>query len=202
MNLLALVVLALVDAAFAGFRAAAGRDPRIYKWRPPRGGDGGPTARPPGGRDAPRTAGLACSGYYPRAIRAGALGGAVALLLPVGVGAALWLGSGQALAPWWAALDEAARPMVGVLGVFTVLVVGAFAPWRLAGSELRTFISVTVFGPLTLLRPVVVLVALGWALLHRPGLGAGLTLAVGAAAVLLVEPWLDRQRRAGARPPT
>ena len=50
------------------------------------------------------------------------------------------------LRPEFAVLEDTARPMSIVLSTYAAVVVLAFLPWRLAGVELRTFISVTVFG--------------------------------------------------------
>lgn len=167
----ALVLLAIVDGAFAGFRAGAGRTGWVRPWR---------------------------RGYYPRFVVAGAAMGIVAQLPALALGA--WLNDIDDAAHV-AGIARAATAILAVVGPYAAVVVVGLVLWVLAGVEGRTLASVVVLGPFTLLRPLVVLLALANAIRVSP-VGVALTFAVGCGGVLLVEPLVGLRRRGGAaRPP-
>jgi len=85
--------LAVLDAGFAGFRAAAGREPTLQKWR---------------------------SGYYPRAIRRGLLLGLANVLVVVALGAGLLLAS-PGWAPVAARAQAALLVVVGTYAAVVLL---------------------------------------------------------------------------------
>lgn len=128
----ALALLALVDAAFAGFRASTGRNARIRKW---------PHHVTAGRR------GLLC----------GAAGiAAVALLIVITVDAS------ANPAHRFAALVDAGTRMLQVLAPYaTVMALSLVAYWTLPMRQ-STFVILVGLGPLTLLRPVVVAGAAAW----------------------------------------
>lgn len=166
---LALVTLAALhvfDAACAGFRDAAGRDGRIDK----------------------RT-------YYARAVRRGA---AVGVVIVVVMGCAmtrllqrsddpLLLGRELCYAAI-AAGDYVYVPYATVIG-------GALLLRGVASVDGRSLLSVLIFGPLLLLRPVVALAGVVWAYARIPRWEVA---ALGLTATLLalsVEPFLGLLRR-------
>lgn len=163
MSLIVLPMLVLIDAGFAGFRDAAGRDPRIHKWR---------------------------DGWYPRAVVRGLIAGAIALVV-----VAVLAGIPGLVFELGADYRRAADAMLLILGPYTLFVLGAFIPYFIPSIEVRTLVSVIVFGPCTLVRPLVILASAIVAMLTvpQPAVCAAIALAVGAT--LLIEPALGALRR-------
>jgi hypothetical protein len=128
--IVALMVLAVVDGAFAGFRAGAGRTSLVRPWR---------------------------RGYYPRFVVAGGLT-SLACQVPAAVSGAV--GVDVTAAADVAAVVAAATAIGEVAGLYAAVVIAAIVIWVLAGIEGRTLVSVIVLGPFTLLRPFVVLAAM------------------------------------------
>lgn len=162
----ALIALSLLDHGFCGYRAAAGRDGRIFKW-----------------------------GFHLRALRGGLAQGA-ATVFALGALTALVVGVARAPRALWFDLGQTGEVLVYGYGAYAALVVGAFAPYVFAGMELRTLATVSVLGPMTLLRPYVIVgagvVAATFATDGRTS--ALLVLAVGAhlAAEPIMDRWLPR----------
>lgn len=157
-----MAALAIVDAGFAGFRAAAGRNGRIFK-----------------------------STYYRHAILYGSAAGALLVAGLAGV-TALALFVSDAPVRLYAELLAMGVRMLIVLGSYALLVVVALLVYLFAGFELRTLATVTLLGPLTLLRTPAVVVAVV-AGVSAGGSAVAITLCVGSsAAVLLVARALDR----------
>jgi hypothetical protein len=157
-----LCVLAVVDATFAGFRAAAGRDARIFK-----------------------------RAYYRRALGIGAAAGLAEVGLLAALTGAATFASGDAAALYAELLAIGAR-MLHVILAYAVLVLGALALYATARLELRTLATVTVLGPLTLIRPLVVVAATAWGVAVGCSTLAVLLTVVSSATVLLVGWFLDR----------
>ncbi|MEO3973067.1 hypothetical protein [Streptomyces sp. CAU 1734] len=126
MSAVLLLLLALTDAAFAGFRAHAGRNGRIRK--------GGANARAAG-----RGLGVAAPALAPAAA----------------IGAALLLTAADPAARY-AELDAGARRMLAVLIPYTAVVLLSLAAHLWAPFRLSTLATVIGLGPLTLVRPLVV----------------------------------------------
>jgi hypothetical protein len=160
-----LSVLALIDAGFAGFRDAAGRDPRVFKWR---------------------------DGIYPRAIVRGLIAGVIAQLV-----VAALVGTPALLLELGDDYRRAADAMLWVLVPYTLFVLGAFIPYFIPSIEVRTLVSVIVFGPCTLARPLVMLAAAIAAMITvpRPAVCAAVAVAVGVT--VLLEPALGALRTRG-----
>ncbi len=165
--LLCLLVGALVvlDGGFAGYRARAGRYARIRR--------------------------------LPHDLRAVARGcgvGALAGLLAVAV--ALALSAVRPAAPQL--LDpqarEAAHRILYVAGGYSVLVVAAFVPFLTGSPDLRSLTTVSLFGPLTLIRPALVVGACVFAAWGQ-GPHVAAAVAVGGALVLAQDELLDRLAR-------
>jgi hypothetical protein len=151
-----LALLAVLDAAFAGFRAAAGRDARIFK-----------------------------RAYYRRAIGLGAGSGAalVAVLAALTVGALLASGDPGAL---YADLLGIGARMLEVFLAYVILVLAALVLYATARLELRTLATVSVLGPFTLLRPWVVVAATAWGVAAGGSALAVALTVVSSGSVLLV----------------
>jgi len=129
-----LYLLATMDAAFIGYREAAGRSALIRK-----------------------------GAYYRRALLRGALWGQLAVLVASVALAAIYLAAADraALA---SALLEAVRRMLLVYVPYAVVVVAAFVVRLLPSVDVRSLTSVLIFGPFLLARPAVVVAGVAWGL--------------------------------------
>lgn len=127
MSLLALYVLASLDASLAGYRDAWGRDARIFK-----------------------------GAYYRAAVVRGVLLGQLAAALGAGAFAAAYLGSADRPATL-AAFSTAAWRMVLIYVPFAAVLFASMLLRLVPSVDVRSTTSVVVFGPLTLLRPLVIL---------------------------------------------
>jgi hypothetical protein len=166
----ALAVLAVLDAAFAGFRAAAGRSALIDK-----------------------------RAYYRAALWRGAAHGVAAVAL-AGVAALGLVG----LAPDGAALvgvyEVAAARALWVFGPYAAVLLVALALRAIPSVDLRSLLSVLLFGPLTLIRPMVVVAGLTVGVLAA-GQWEVMALALLVLPMMLgVEAWLGRHARPWLRP--
>lgn len=103
----ALIVFALLDGAFAGFRAAAGRDGRIDKRR-----------------------------YHLRAAAFGALASATAIVVLAAMTGALCATHHDPVAAWAELIAMGAR-LVLVYGVYSALVLAALGVYVVARHEVR-----------------------------------------------------------------
>lgn len=163
---LLLATLALVDGAFAGFRAATGRNARIDK-----------------------------RSYNLQAARRGFAVAAVSLAIGaavLGVGFAGALNGGERGVAYDALVHAGGRMLV-VLAPFAAMVVLSLAAYWLLPMRESTFVILVGLGPFTLVRPLVVLAA-AMAAVWGDGqwlvwLGTLLT----SAGVLVVEPWVHRR---------
>lgn len=164
---IALAVLALVDAAFAGFRDAAGRNPRIRKL-----------------------------GYFRRALRRGLRAGAVSCAT-VAIVVVVLIARARAPAEVYAALAEAATLWLWPLGVYATLVLLALGVWLSAEPDIRVLASVIVLGPFTLVRPWLIAGSCVWVVTASGSVEAVLASIAAAAAQLTIEPWLAHGWRAG-----
>jgi hypothetical protein len=126
MTVVALAALAVFDVLLSGTRAAAGRDGRI--------------AKPPYYREAAQ-----------RALVAGLIvvGGNAAMV------AALVATAPQPAAAWALMLEAGVR-CVEVFGAFATLTLIAILFWFAPVRELRIVPTLVVLGPLTLIRPLVI----------------------------------------------
>ena len=167
-HLALLLGLCLTDAMFAGFRAGAGRNPRIHK--------------------LDYTIVTCWSGLFAGlgAALFAALGGLV-YLAARGAGAPRY-----AIAPRdaMARLDAAAQPLVHVYAVFATVLLLVMLFWTYPRRRTRELAVVLILGPCTLLRPYWIIGGALWALGRvEPSLAP--LLALAAALQLGVEPLLD-----------
>ena len=158
-----LVPLLLVDGAFAGFRAATGRNARIDK-----------------------------RGYNIRAAVRGFTVAAMSLMIAatvIGAGLASEADGGRT----YEALDHAGGRMLLVLTPFAALVVASLAAYWLLPMRESTFVILVGLGPFTRVRPLVVAAASAAAVWgqSRPLVWLGTLLTAGG--VLIVEPLVHRR---------
>ncbi len=156
-----MALLALVDGAMCGFRAAAGRSGLIDKRL-----------------------------YFQRAIVRGF--GATLVVLVVGVVLAVALARVNGAAAWFE-FERAARASAAVYASFAGPVILAILLWFTPSIDLRTLMTVTILGPGTLLRPVVVLVGLAVGVHASPSWSVGLMATYAGIAMLSLERWLGRR---------
>ena len=166
---LAIGALVLLDGGFAGYRARAGRYARIRRLQ-----------------------------HDLRAVRRGVLvaAGAVALAALIAIVlAAVRPGSGELLD---SEARTAASRILWVAGCYSMLVIAAFGPFLSGSPDARSLTTVVLFGPLTLIRPLMIIgacVAAAWG--HRAAIV--LAVAAGGALVLAQDVVLDRLGRRGPR---
>jgi hypothetical protein len=158
----ALATLVFFDALLTGFRAAAGRNGRIAK-----------------------------SDYYRRALTRGA----VAALLVVGAHSALaaaLVAAAPDPAGAWRDFLRAGRDCVAVFGTFATLTSVAIAFWFAPSRELRLVPTLLVLGPLTLVRPLVIVSGLAFAAARTPTPRVYVMALAAAASMLALESLLGR----------
>jgi hypothetical protein len=172
-----LLGLSLTDATFAGFRAGAGRNPRIHK--------------------LDYTIVTCWSGLF--------AGLAAALLAALGALAYLLAASeGSPFAPAAIAqLDAAAQPLVHVYAVFATVLLSVVLFWTYPRRRTRELAVVLILGPCTLLRPYWIVGGAAWAL-SGVGLSLAALIAFVAALQLGIEPllnvWQARAQRLRMQP--
>lgn len=164
MTYLALLLgLSLTDAIFAGYRAGAGRNPRIHK--------------------LDFTIVTCWSGLF--------AGLGAALLAALAALAYVFAGSGgPSVADAIAQLDAAAQPLVHVYAVFAAVLLSVVLFWTYPRRRTREFAVVLILGPCTLLRPYWIIGGALWAL---AGVELSLAALIALVAVLQlgVEPLLN-----------
>jgi hypothetical protein len=158
--------LATLDSAFCGYRAAAGQSALIDK-----------------------------RAYYRRALRRGAIAGQGAVAI---AGAAIAVALAMAAEPraLWSDLLAVGGRLLQVYLPYAGVLLLAFAVRTAPSVDVRSLTSTLVFGPLTFVRPLVVVAGLVWgvAAAPRPALVAIGTL-VGVM-MLSLETFLGRPRSA------
>ncbi|MFF5900603.1 hypothetical protein ACFY8O_32425 [Streptomyces argenteolus] len=158
-----LALLGLVDAAFSGFRAYAGRDARIRKRR-----------------------------ATVRAALRGLAVGAVLLLVPVLTASCLLLTAPDP-ARTYAGLTAGAVGYLLPLGGYALAVLLSLAAYFVLPFRAGTLAMVIGLGPLTLLRPLAVAAACAGAVLNGGGPDSLLVGVVAGVAVLCVGPAVHRR---------
>lgn len=161
-----LATLAIIDAAFAGFRAAAGRNARVFK------------------RD-----------YYRTSLLRGALAG-FALVV--------WLGALTILLLWlvddprqeYAELVRVGARMSWVFVPYAGLVLAALVVYGVADNDLRSFATVAILGPFTLIRPWVIALGCVVGLASGASLPTWVLTIASSGCVIQLGWWLDRKYRA------
>ncbi|MFJ6478572.1 MULTISPECIES: hypothetical protein [unclassified Streptomyces] len=158
-----LLALGLVDSAFSGFRAYAGRDARIRK-----------------GRAVVRAS-----------LRGLAVGGGL-LLAPVCTAGAVLLAAADRHRAY-EALAEGGIGFLVPLACYASAVLLSLAAYLVLPFRASTLAMVAGLGPLTLLRPLAVAAACTGVLVRGGGVPELVVGAVAGAAVLSVEPLMHRR---------
>ena len=155
MTLLALWLLATIDAGASGYRAAAGRNALVRK-----------------------------RAYYARAVGRGVLAGQTLLFAALASATVVGAATVDRASIDGQAHSFASR-LLQVYLPYAAIMAGALLLRAAPSVDLRALTSSLVFGPLTLLRPLVALAGLAWAGLHvpRPAL---ITLAAALVAMMLL----------------
>lgn len=153
-----LCLLALVDAGFAGFRAATGRNALIRK-----------------------------RAYYLRAARRGFWCGTTGLALVAALCAVVLANTADPAARY-EELVRAGTRMLHVLAPFGVLVAASIVAYWLLPMRPSTFVILVGLGPLTLVRPAVVVAAAAWSVAGATDWLVWTVALTAAASVLAVEP--------------
>ena len=142
-------LLATVDSAFIGYREAAGRNALIEK-----------------------------KAYYRHALIRGALFGQLAVLI-VGVITAIVLASSGNARELFGKLELIGARMLLVYIPYALIILLALSIRALPSVDIRSITSTLIFGPFTLIRPLVVLLGAVWAILAAPS-------AITVALVVLI----------------
>ncbi|MDQ2644314.1 MAG: oxidoreductase [Myxococcota bacterium] len=151
-----MVLFAVLDGAFAGFRGAAPCNARIRKRR-----------------------------YYARALSFGALA-ALVLCVALAALTLAFLAASSTPAADYQTLVAVGRRMLAVFSVYGLCVALALLSYLLGGPDLRVLSTVSILGPFTLIRPWMVLAALVYGLWGQTNATViTLTLASAAAVLLL-----------------
>ena len=149
MTLFLLWLLATVDSAFIGYREAAGRNALIDK-----------------------------KDYYRHALTRGALVGQLAVLIVGAVTAVALVNSNHA---WllFTKLEMIGARMLLVYIPYALIILIALAIRAVPSVDIRSITSTLIFGPFTLIRPLVVLLGAVWGILAAPS-------AITVALVVLI----------------
>jgi hypothetical protein len=163
MTFLLLYLLACFDGAFSGFRAAAGHNALICK-----------------------------RAYFLRAMGRGLLWAQVAVIIAAALGIVLLL-MAAASTDLLDAFEAAGRCLLQVYLPYATLIGLAFALRAIPNVDVRSLTSVLVFGPFTMIRPLVAVAGVLWALLNLPRMEIGLLGAVVLPMMLSMEWFLGRR---------
>ncbi|HKF21641.1 MAG TPA: hypothetical protein VKE93_08735 [Candidatus Angelobacter sp.] len=163
MSLVLLYVLATLDGAFCGYRAAAGRSALIDKRR-----------------------------YYRRALLRGAGLAQIAVAL-VAVILVFLLAFSSAKPDLIDDLRASSRRALLVYGPYAVVALLAFGVRLLPSVDFRSATSVFVFGPLTALRPLVAFAGVVYAILPAAEVQTRLLGIMVLTLMFGVQLWLDRK---------
>lgn len=154
--IVSLYVLLMMDSAFSGICAASGRNAVLNKRE-----------------------------YYVRSMWDGAFWGNVACL----IGVVLLL-----LAVWFAADRERTIEELVTVGwrmsqvywIYSAVVLGTFLIRAIPSVDIRAITSTIGFGPLTLIRPAVVLIGIAWGLMVKPSPSPNVFIvALGIASMMM-----------------
>ena len=168
MTIFLLWLLATVDSTFIGYREAAGRNALIDK-----------------------------RGYFRRAMIRGALWGQIAVAI-VGLAAAAMLATTTQPARLFDTLDLVAARMLMIYVPYAVVLIITFLVRAVPSVDIRSITSVLVFGPFTLIRPLIVLAGAIWGLLAAPKPPVLFLVVLIVSLMLGMEYVLDRLRARGS----
>jgi L-asparagine transporter-like permease len=168
MTILLLWLLATVDSTFIGYREAAGRNALIDK-----------------------------RAYFRRAMIRGAVAGQIAVAI-VGVVAVGMLATTPQPGRLFEMFEQVAARMLIVYVPYALILTITFFVRAIPSVDIRSITSVLVFGPFTLIRPLVVLAGAIWGLLAAPTIRVGLLIGLIVSLMLGMEYVLHRLRAQGS----
>jgi L-asparagine transporter-like permease len=168
MTIFLLWLLATVDSTFIGYRDAAGRSALIEK-----------------------------RAYFRRAMIRGAFAGQVAVAI-VGLAAVAMLATTPQPATLFDTFEQVASRMLIVYAPYALIITITFFIRAIPSVDIRSITSVLVFGPFTLIRPLIVLAGAIWGLLAAPTIPVALLMGLIVSLMLGMEYILDRLRARGA----
>jgi hypothetical protein len=168
MTILLLWLLATVDSTFIGYREAAGRSALIDK-----------------------------RAYFRQAMIRGAIAGQAAVAI-VGLVAVGMLATTPQPARLLETFEQVAARMLIVYVPYALIITITFFIRAIPSVDIRSITSVLVFGPFTLIRPLVVLAGAIWGLLASPTISVGLLIGLIVSLMLGMEYVLDRLRARGS----
>lgn len=160
-----LLGLSMADAAFAGYRDAAGRDARVFKVE-----------------------------YYRRAIRRGLKFGLVTNACAL-VTLFAFAASSSSLTHFVQSFTDAAQTVLCIVGCYAVTVIAALGVWVAGEADVRTLASVLILGPFTLIRPWVIAGAAAAGAWAAPSSAAAVAVVLVCGMQMLIEPLLGRAWR-------
>jgi hypothetical protein len=164
-SLVVLWMLATLDAAFVGFREAAGRSGIVRK-----------------------------RSYYRRAMARAALVGQGALAFTGLVALVFLLGSADP-STVAASYEQAANRMLYALVPYASVVLGSLAIRKIPVVDVQALMNVTILGPFTALRPLVLVAGVVLALSAAPRIEVAILSALGIACAFGLGPFLTWRRR-------
>jgi len=165
---LLLWALTTIDTACTGYREAAGRNAQLDK-----------------------------SAYYRHAMIRGALLGQVVVIIVGGLTLFLLVLLPQPVA-LFEDLHRVGVRMTIVYVPYALVVLLAIAVRAVPSVDLRSITSVLIFGPFTLIRPIVVLAGLLWGVLSSTKVSSIALGVLGVSAVLSMEWIMGQLRKRGA----
>jgi L-asparagine transporter-like permease len=168
MTIFLLWLLATVDSTFIGYREAAGRNALIDK-----------------------------RAYFQRAMIRGVLFGQVAVVI-VGLVAAGILAATPQPARLFDTFEQVAARMLMVYVPYALIITITFIIRAIPSVDIRSITSVLVFGPFTLIRPLVVLAGAIWGILAAPTAPVLLLVVLIISLMLGMEYALSRLRARGS----
>jgi len=153
MTLFLLWTLATLDSSFAGYREAAGRNALIDK-----------------------------TNYFRRALVRGALYGQLAIILVATIAFAMISLSSEP-SRLIADFEIVGRRMLAIYLPYAIIIGLAFSLRAIRSVDIRSITSTVVFGPFTLIRPLVALAGVIWGILGAP---RPATIALGLFVLILM----------------
>lgn len=168
MTIFLLWLLATVDSTFIGYREAAGRIALIEK-----------------------------RAYFRRAMIRGAVAGQIAVAI-VGLAALGMLAASPQPARLFDTFEQVAARMLTIYVPYALILTITFLIRAIPSVDIRSITSVLVFGPFTLIRPLVVLAGAIWGLLAAPTIPIGLLIGLIVSLMLGMEYVLSRLRARGS----
>jgi L-asparagine transporter-like permease len=122
--------------------------------------------------------------------------GQIAVAIAGTVALAMLATSGQP-AQLLATLDSVATRMLMIYVPYALILIATFFVRAIPSVDIRSITSVLVFGPFTLIRPLVVLAGAIWGFLAAPTAGVALLLVLVVTLMLSMEFAFDRLRTRG-----